>query len=370
MPSIAPSVSNLTQILVSFNLPVDPATVDPNGFDIDVHERGGGGSVGVSSASVVDDTNVLVTVGSGNAMTVGVSYDVEFQGAGAGNTCTSSHKTGAVAVPAPVLILQIDDQQMWRYNDSGVEPADQGALKWFDPGWDDSAWPQGLAALDAKRGVDRRTDTTFGGPPGIGITGTVVRTEMTLTNAVYGFLDIPTYNFRAHIGGLPNGVPQHLEAYTFFDDGGRVYINGQAAVTNRDDTTNVFTIYSNAAAVSGETTYEGPFHISPSVLSTANNVVAVEVKQVNSGSSDATMGLYLIGIYDSFAPRLNAATDRGFQQTDLTWSSGILQLNTNLSRGSGWHDVPGATSPYTVHWAPGTGLGTSGGTNTLFFRLR
>jgi len=96
----------------------------------------------------------------------------------------------------------------------------------------------------------------------------------------------------------------------------------------------------------------------------------VELKQADATSSDATMGLILVGIYDSFAPRLNAATDRNFQQTDLTWSSGVLQLNTNLSRGSGWHDVPGAVSPYTVFWSPGLGAGHAGGTNTLFYRLR
>jgi len=360
--------TNQTDILVSFNAQVDPNTVDPNGFDLDVHERGGGGSVGTASATVVNGTNVLVIAGS--PMTAGVSYDVEFQNAGVGNTCTSSKVIGNVHVTASVYLLAIDATQMWRYNDSGVEPAAQGALTWIDPGWDDSAWPQGLAAFDTKRGVDRRTDLTYGGLSGIGITGTVVRTELTLTNAIYNFLDIPTYNFRTRLDALPYGVPNGLYAYSFFDDGGRVYINGNVAFTNRDDPTNVFAIYSNVGAISAETTYEGPFQIAPSVLHPDANVVAVEIKQVNSGSSDATMGLILVGLYDSFAPRLNASTDRGFQQTDLTWSSGTLQYNTNLSRGSGWHDVPGAVSPYTVYWSPGLGVGHAGGTNTLFFRLR
>jgi len=360
----AVSSTNQTDILISFNLPVDSATIDPNGFDIDVHERGGGGSVGVSSAAVVNGTNVLVV--AGGPMTVGVSYDVEFQNAGAGNTCTGAKVIGNVHVTASVVILLIDDQQMWRYNDSGNAPAAQGALQWTDVGWDDSAWLQGLAVFDAKRNQDRRTNTT----PFIGISNTPVRTMLTLSNAT---ADLTTYNFRTHFGNFPYGVPNRLQAVSFFDDGGAVWVNGTLGFRNRDDATNVFAAYSgNPYAINpaSDAIYEGLFDLPAIALTTANNVVAVELKQADATSSDATMGLILIGLYDSFAPRLNAATDRNFQQTDLTWSSGTLQYNTNLSRGSGWHDVPGAVSPYTVFWSPGLGAGHAGGTNTLFYRLR
>lgn len=357
----AVSGTNQLDILISFNLPVDPSTIDPNAFGIDVHERGGGASVGVNSATVVDGTNVLVIAFA--PMTIGTLYDVEFQNPVA-NTCTAATVSGNVHVSQSVFLLQIDANQMWRYNDSGVAPAAQGGLTWIDPGWNDSAWPQGLAALDAKRG-EVRTD----------ITNIPVRTQLVLTNNLYNpsgtnELDIPTYNFRAHLAALPYGVPNALQAISFFDDGGRVYINGTVAFTNRDDPTNVFGVYSGAGAVSAETTLEGPFNINPSVLTSGENVVAVELKQTTATSSDATMGLILVGIYDSFAPRLTATTDRSFQQTDLTWTTGILQYNTNLSRGSGWHDAPGATSPAHVYWAPGTGPGHANGTNTLFFRLR
>jgi len=358
--------TNLTDVLVSFNLPVDPATIDPSGLDIDIHARGGGISVGVSSATVVNSTNVLVV--AAGPMTPGTSYDVEFQNAGAGNTCTAAAVIGNQHITASILIMVIDDQQMWRYNDSGVAPAAQGGLQWTDAAWDDSAWPQGLAVLDAKRGADRRTNTTSF----IGISNTPVRTMLTLTNAVYTSggtqFDIPTYNFRAHLPALPYGAPNGVQAITFFDDGGAVWINGTLGLRHRDDATNVFGVYSgNPYAVNpaSDAIYEGIFNLQGVSMTAANNVVAVEVKQADATSSGVTMGLILIGLYDSFAPTLHVDTvsDRAFNQATLTWSSGTLEYNTNLSRGSGWQVLPGATSPYTIIYAP------SGGTNMMFFRL-
>jgi len=195
---------------------------------------------------------------------------------------------------------------------------------------------------------------------------------LTLTNAVYTSggtqFDIPTYNFRAHLPALPYGAPNGVQAITFFDDGGAVWINGTLGLRHRDDATNVFGVYSgNPYAVNpaSDAIYEGIFNLPGVSMTAANNVVAVEVKQADTTNSDVTMGLILIGLYDSFAPTLHIdpVSNRPFNQATLTWSSGTLEYNTNLSRGSGWQVLPGATSPYTIIYAP------SGGTNMMFFRL-
>jgi len=91
-----------TMIVVSFNLPVAPASVDPDGIDIDVRQTGSGSSLGIVSASVVNGTNVLVVTGS--PVVSGTSYEVELQNAGVGNTCTTNRISGTFPVTAPVVI--------------------------------------------------------------------------------------------------------------------------------------------------------------------------------------------------------------------------------------------------------------------------
>ena len=79
-------------------------------------------------------------------------------------------------------------------------------------------------------------------------------------------------------------------------------------------------------------------------------MIAVEMKQVNPTSSDLTMGLQLIGFYDTaslLTPKLNFTYNAG--TLTLTWSSGTLQTN---APSGGWADVGAASSPWPVNNVP------------------
>jgi hypothetical protein len=272
--------------------------------------------------------------------TAGVNYDVTITDP-VTNTCTGVSITGTFQVASGKLLVDIDANQQWRYNDSGLDP---GAT-WANVGFNDSAWPQGLAVLDAKREQDRTTNST-------GISNTIVRTELTLTNAIYTLnatqFDIPSYDFRTHIS--LTSIPQSLQAITFFDDGGAIFINGTPVLRRRDDATNVFGVYSgNPSAINpaSDAIYEGPFDLPTGNLVVGDNVIAVEIKQADATSSDVTMGLQLIGFYSTLpvmAPKLTITHSGG--NVIITWPSGILQESTTLPSFTDTLDSP--TSPYTV----------------------
>jgi len=327
----------LDEIVLAFNNVVDPASFDQ--FAFTVRQRGTANTLGVTSATVVNGTNVLLVT---DARSEGYNYDVIIASPGVGNTCTTTKVTGTFQLASGTFLVDIDGGRQWRYNDSGIDPG----LTWMNTGFNDSAWPQGAAAFDSKRG-ELRTD----------ITNTPVRTHMTLTNtAVSPFTnDIATYNFRTHLN--LTAIPQHLQAVTFFDDAGAVFINGTSVLRLRDNLTNTFSILGGAAPT-GETTYEGPFDLPTANLVVGDNVIAVEVKQSSITSSDATMGLRLIGFYTTVAPRLTIDPPDAFGDTTLTWGSGILQSSPNIT--GPWTDVSLASSPYSTGTTPGR----------KFYRLR
>jgi hypothetical protein len=152
--------------------------------------------------------------------------------------------------------------QAWKFNQSG---ADLGT-GWRARDFDDSAWPSGAALFyNETAPLPAPTNTPL-------------------------MLGILTYYFRTHF--TFNGDPAQvaLVLNTVVDDGAVVYLNGQEifriAVTN--DPVHFDHVASRTVV---DAVYEGPFTAAASNLLQGDNVLAVEVHQSATTSSDVVFGL-------------------------------------------------------------------------------
>jgi hypothetical protein len=159
----------------------------------------------------------------------------------------------------------------WKYLDDG---SDQGTA-WRTLLFDDSAWPTGLAQLGYGDG-DEATTNSFGPDP---------------NNKII------TYYYR-HVFVVPDAaLYTNLMIKLLRDDGGIVYLNGVEIFRSNMPTGEVLhttTALNVASAFFNETNYFERA-ISPALLQTGPNVLAVEIHQANLTSSDISFDLALVG---------------------------------------------------------------------------
>jgi Lamin Tail Domain/Bacterial TSP3 repeat len=151
----------------------------------------------------------------------------------------------------------------WSYN----QTANLSAVNWFATNYNDSAWPSGPALLyveDASLPAPKNTPLTLG------------RT---------------TYYFRTTFNMPTNPAGFTLTVRTVLDDGAVLYLNGvevlRVGVTNNPVNYNTF-----ASRTVGDAVLES-FAIPGDHLLAGANVLATEVHQAASGSSDIVWGLAL-----------------------------------------------------------------------------
>jgi hypothetical protein len=159
----------------------------------------------------------------------------------------------------PVTLLTVTNG--WRYQ----QTANLDGVNWTVPGYNDSGWPSNRALFyveEAALPEPKHTPLTLG------------RT---------------TYYFRTHFNfaGIPGTVG--LKLRTVLDDGAVFYLNGVEVFRQRlpagaigyDTLTTDFV---------GDAAWEGPFTIPAGSLVAGDNVLAVEVHQTSTGSSDIVFG--------------------------------------------------------------------------------
>ena len=153
----------------------------------------------------------------------------------------------------------------WRYEQSG---ADLGTA-WRELAYNDAAWPAGAALLyveGAPLPAPANTPLTLG--------------PITFYFRTSFFYDGPTTGLRLNLN-------------TVLDDSAVVYINGKELVRLWfADTTEIF-FDTPAERTVGDAILEGPFSIERDHLRYGTNVVAVEVHQISTGSSDIVWGMDL-----------------------------------------------------------------------------
>lgn len=150
----------------------------------------------------------------------------------------------------------------WRYNQNGFVPGD-----WNQPGFDDASWPSGDALLYVEGSALPAPKNT---PLSLGPTTFYFRTKFT------------------HSGTA--GVPLALSG--IIDDGAVFYLNGVELMRLRlpGGAINSNTLASPFVA---NAVLEGPFVVPAPSLVVGENVLAVEVHQSVSNSSDIVMGVEL-----------------------------------------------------------------------------
>jgi len=160
-------------------------------------------------------------------------------------------------------LIAIDD--LWAYEQTDTALP----VTWVMPNYNDSSWPTGRALLYVENSslpAPKNTQLTIGAM---------------------------TYYFRKHFtfNANPNNITE-LELSTVIDDGAVFYING-IEVLRIGMPDNAIENTTRADRSVGNADYEGPFKISTEHLLSSDNVIAVEVHQTNSTSSDIVFGLQL-----------------------------------------------------------------------------
>lgn len=223
-------------------------------------------------------------------------------------------------------MLAIDDKTMWRYDRSG---ADLG-MAWREKGYNDGAWPQGAALIAQETGTT--TDP--------------IRTEIDRNNDAGEYVE--TFYYRAHfnISGDPKAVQLRLRHV--LDDGGIFYLNG--VEVHRFGYQPGVAVDANNTSVAGhENQYAGPYDIATASLVAGDNVLAVEVHQSGTGSSDTVFGAELFALIGA-APALPVkftGASRSAGNIVLEWTgTGTLQSADGVT--GPWADVANAKSPFSA----------------------
>src|ERR1043166_1554025 len=186
----------------------------------------------------------------------------------------------------------ISTGSVWKYLDTGT---DQGTI-WREPAFDDTAWSAGPAQLGFGDGD-----------------------EATLINHFPGGVPIITAYFRKVFNVPHPSAYTNLTVRLLRDDGGVVYINGVEVFRSSMPLTNPI-IYSTFATVTADGTNESAFFariVPASVLVAGDNLIAVEIHQVSTVSSDISFDLQLLGnvIGANTAPVANPQTVTVIQNT-------------------------------------------------------
>ena len=230
----------------------------------------------------------------------------------------------------------------WRYNDQDANPGPN----WFSS--EPAGFLTGPGPFDAKRdggaggGPDGLGDCRAATLYGLGTVGTCLRLQSPISQT-----NLITANFWTHFNFSGDPAVTILRVLGKVDDGAVIYLNGQELQRIR--------MASAPAAISRSTFASGTVNdtdaqdafefIAPALLHSGDNLVAVELHQSTSISSDLTMGLRLVAVTPP-SPRLSITHDFGFVTLNWQPNGGQLQYRDSLSSGQ-WTTISGATSGYS-----------------------
>ena len=181
--------------------------------------------------------------------------------------------TLALCLTLPLLAAEtalVSGNSVWSYLNDG---SNQGTA-WRQPGFNDSAWPEGAAELGYGDG-DESTFVPYGPDP--------ARKPVT------------TYFRRTFFVSEPSALAS-LKLRLVRDDGAIVYVNGEEVF--RSNMPGGTVAYNTLASSNSSSPDESMWHetaVDPSLLVAGTNTVAVEVHQEYSGSSDMSFALELLG---------------------------------------------------------------------------
>ena len=264
-------------ITVSFSEPITPDSASLTNFAVN---EALGGTVAITGVSLNNGTNVVLTFGALPPGTYTVVVN-NVKDVTVGNRILPN---SPVTVGLQNYPLVTDGVTIWRY-DQGNE--DLGTA-WRAFSYDDSSWSNGLALFDGKRGGRTVADAAAFPEP--------IKTTLDVTNALTPVNSIPTYYFRTKFTAPVLGAGATMTVRHVIDDGAAFYLNGQLLYAIRVNTPTAFGTYGGTGSTSTGNDIpimEGPFNVPTTYLTAGTNLLAVEVKNVNTNSSDITFGAIL-----------------------------------------------------------------------------
>lgn len=192
----------------------------------------------------------------------------------------------APASPPPSPLALMAYSQSWRYN----QTANLDGVNWTSPAYNDNAWPAGpgLLAFESNGAITPLIGTTLANPQtGAGLTpghAYYFRTTLVLDNSPAGY----TFTVGARI-----------------DDGAVFYVNGvevQRVRMNPSETVTNRSLATSSPPNASDATVDDVFAIPASAFLLGTNVIAVEVHQSGTNSSDIVFGLQLNAVYAGLSP--------------------------------------------------------------------
>ncbi|MDF7797979.1 lamin tail domain-containing protein [Pontiellaceae bacterium B1224] len=208
----------------------------------------------------------------------------------------------------------VDITDVWRYNVGGV---DLGTA-WRASGYPDGTWASGGGLLYVE-------DSALPAP------------KTTALSLIPKSLPATCYFRTDFTNDIADAYSVSLVANTVVDDGVVLYLNGTEALRNGMAEGTV--VYGTEANVTvGNASFEGPFVLNSSSLDLGANVLAAEVHQKGTGSSDIVMGLTLDAIWtervrDTAAPVLvntvpvAGSTVYSLTQIQVVFNEGVLGVD-------------------------------------------
>lgn len=198
-----------------------------------------------------------------------------------GAVSPAATKSKGVITVVPDLLPFSPRNALWRYADTGAEPAPADGKTWRDPGFPDSAWPQGPAIL---------------GFAGSGTPNPVATVTRRYVNGSSGTQITTTYFRRTFpfYGDPSGGAAMQLDILR--DDGAIVYLNG-TEILRENMPAGPVTYDTWAASTVGapdQNTYFSRPVDAAHLLRQGENTLAVELHQCNGVSTDLYFDLALL----------------------------------------------------------------------------
>jgi len=235
-------------------------------------------------------------------------------------TARTTDSSQATVVSAPVVVTitgppvsLVSTGATWRYLDTGANLG----VAWRSNSFNDASWLSGPAQLGFGDGDE--------------------------ATAITSNRQVTTY-FRHAFTVNDTGAIATLTLRLLRDDGAVVYVNGAEVYRNNMPAGTIAfnTLAPNGATAAEETTFFFTTNLNPNVLVAGNNLLAVEVHQNTTTSSDLSFDLELIGLVGQVQPRLfiEPAGNSHVLRWQCTAAGFRLQSTTELGPSANWQDQP------------------------------